>query len=79
MTAKWTSKLVGLCVALLIVGGCQPGETPEKAERPAITVEPHVAPSTKPLDDLKKDIQPPVVVKPNETPTTPAQPVGPKP
>jgi hypothetical protein len=51
--------------------GCQ-------GEQAQINVEPRVTPSAGPLEDLKNDLKPPVVIKPDVTPTTGAQPAAPK-
>jgi hypothetical protein len=57
--------LVGLGIALTVASGCESGQTTTPATPNAPTVEPKVAPSTGAVDDLKKDVKPPVVVKPD--------------
>jgi hypothetical protein len=65
-----TLSLVGLGIALTVASGCDSGQTTTPATPNAPTVEPKVAPSSGAVDDLKKDVKPPVVVKPSSPPAT---------
>ena len=63
--------LLGLGAALIVANGCE-------AEQPAVKIEPSTPPSARPLVDIKKDLTPPVVVKPSAPPTTSTVPIAPK-
>jgi len=55
--------LCGLGAALALAAGCN-------AEQPTFRTEPGSVPATRVIEDLKKDLKPPVVVKPNVAPGT---------
>ena len=65
-----TLALVGLGMALTVASGCESDQTTTPATPNAPTVEPKVSPSNGAVEDLKKDIKPPVVVKPSTPPVT---------
>jgi hypothetical protein len=67
-----TLALVGLGMALTVASGCGSDQTTTTATPNAPTVEPKVAPSKDDVEDLKKDVKPPVVIKPSTTPDPPA-------
>ena len=62
---------VGFGAALILAAGCY-------AEPSTPQSEPKAPPASRAIEDLKKDLKPPVVIKPNVPPTTDALPVVPK-
>jgi hypothetical protein len=67
-----TVALVGLGMALTLTSGCGSDQTTTTATPNAPTIEPKVSPSNGAVEDLKKDVKPPVVVKPSTPPDPPA-------
>jgi hypothetical protein len=55
------SALFGLAAALVLAAGCD-------TEQPTLRTEPAGVPASRAIEDLKKDLKPPVVIKPSITP-----------
>jgi hypothetical protein len=55
--------LFGLAAGLVLVAGCDAGQ-------PTLKTEPGGVPAARAIEDLKKDLKPPVVIKPDITPGT---------
>lgn len=71
--------LLGLGIALLGASGCE-GDHSTVTMGPdgSAKVEPKYSPPNKPAEDLKKDIKPPVVIKPDTPDTSATIPASPK-
>ena len=62
--------IVGLAAALAGVTGCS-------GEQPTTSIEPDTASAKRTVEDLKKDLKPPVIIKPSVPPATNAAPTAP--
>ncbi len=66
-------------LAVVCVAGCETGKSPPvKRGAPPIEVETGPAPERDPLGDLKKDVAPPTVIKPDQPPSPATKTPGPE-
>jgi hypothetical protein len=70
------SKLTGAAILLLLIVGCNSGEPapPAGTGAPPVMVKPIPPASPGPLEEIKKDITTPTIIKPTEPTVPPAPP-----
>jgi hypothetical protein len=74
-TNTWPG-LTGAAILLLVMAGCNSGEQtpPAGTGAPPVTVKPILPASPGPLEEIKKDVTTPTIIKPTQPAQAPAAP-----